>query len=277
MHLGEFKACAAQILHALAYLHEIGIYHGNLTADNVFVGRSSTAPQLTAKVANFTKNAHDITTGIELDMTSLLKLFLQLLMGSYFERDRDLFENILGLGDEPQLFLIQLEGKMQTDEKQAYDLSLSSFLVPREEDCDRILPLLSAAVEHAEASLPSAWDSNSLPDTADCEEDENASEEITAFQCVIGTRFVSLRKVVKAGNTQYWLNLSELLLAANMSQSRRSALRKEYSGCAAVEGRASRAIYWILYSTGRSLIEQLGFQHHMQTLYARASNTAATA
>lgn len=230
-------------------------------------------PLLSAKIANFTTNTHDIATGIASDMTSLLKLFLQLLMGPYLERDRDLFENILALGDEPQLFLVELEAKTKTDEQQAYSLSRSGFLTLRYEDSRRILPLLRAPIQHAEAQLYQS-DSDSLPDTAaEWDDDGEVLDEISVFQCVIGTRFVSLRKVVRAGAAQYWLNLSELLLATNISQSRRSALRKEYSNHAQIEGRASRTVYWILYSAGLPLIARLGLRQPLQNLFDRASGT----
>lgn len=242
-----------------------------------------------AKLGNFTSNTSDIADGAMSDLMSLLRLFLQLLMGPYFDRDRDLFENIIGLGDEPQHFLIEFEyktGEISSHMRQAQLMLHHEFLSPHEGDSRRTLPLLEAPLQQIEAQSHTFSDAHSLPETAGVDGNDgndsasagnqevvtSNSQNISIFQCAIGTRIVSLKKVDISGGTYYKLNLSELLLAADITPSRRAALRRQYSDLSDKSGRGSRTVYWILYSDALPLINLLGLQQRVKAMFDRASN-----
>lgn len=299
--LCEFKLCAQQLLRALAYLHVLDLYHGNLQAENIFVHRNGSGHPSTPgvvpfqiKLANFGNQAKETTNGILGDLRRLLELLVRLILGRHFNSTQDLGNNILGVADSARIFLLLFEDQYNAAVSSPWDLLMAEGL---SEDIffysglgnDNILPMPRQSTgTQTEAHVDPIRDigyvsDDSMPDTEYPDDQstevqrhgdtprserprsgaaDGRGRQFQMFEQNINGRVVSIRR--EGSNIE--LNLSQLLLATDISSSRRAALRKEHSALCVVEDKK----YWIPLQDSQCIVRSLGMQQQLDDLYKQA-------
>ncbi|KAJ3497928.1 hypothetical protein NLG97_g1522 [Lecanicillium saksenae] len=248
----EFKFIIPQLLQALAYLHGLEIYHGQISPRNIVVGRRRPRPHVMLHDFNMDAACKSRVDCIDKDMDEFLDLCILFLSLGRSE-DRFFFNN--NAMDILRAVVFRRRGGPPPNEA-------NSLL----EDAD-LLTALSTPSERDDHALRCEWtsvragdDVSSLPDT-ELPFDYKEDIEIDVFEQGLG------KVLIRRDGPDYELNLSQLIRSSRMSRWRGQQLRKRVSDDCRKEGKGNRVVYWMPLCIAVGLTRDLGFNELFRKLH----------